>query len=131
MMYLLIGWCDGFGNDAYVKAVYATREEAVMHADTTGECPDKLIPFELGQEIDFDYDTAEMIHKKKKKRKSGRKKVDWELIAIALVSDEEFLHKHPYWLAEGDSIDDLLKHHHAWLEEEYHSNPERWADYYE
>lgn len=71
MMYLLIGWCDGFGNDAYVKSVYPTREEAIAHANVEGNSPDKLIAFNFGEEIDFDYYSAESIklHKNRKKKK--------------------------------------------------------------
>ena len=71
MMYLLIGWCDGFGNDAYVKSVYPTREEAIAHANVEGNCPDKLIAFDFGKAIDFDYYDAESIklHKNRKKKK--------------------------------------------------------------
>ena len=70
MMYMLIGWCDGFGNDAYVKSVYPTREKAIEHANLEGESPDRLIAFDFGDEIDFDYYSAERIkvHKKRKKR---------------------------------------------------------------
>lgn len=73
MMYLLIGWCDGFGNDAYVKSVYPTREEAVAHANVEGDYPDKLIGFNFGEEIDFDYYNAEDIklRKNQKKKKHG------------------------------------------------------------
>ena len=69
MMYLLIGWCDGFGNDAYVKSVYPTREEAIAHANTEDVCPDKLIAFDFGKEIDFDYYSAESIKQHKRKKK--------------------------------------------------------------
>lgn len=61
-MYMLIGWCDGFGNDAYVKAVYATRKEAVQNACLDGYYPDKLIKFNFNEEIDFNYDEAESIN---------------------------------------------------------------------
>ena len=73
MMYLLIGWCDGFGNDAYVKSVYPTREEAIAHASTEGVSPDKLIAFNFGEAIDFDYYSAESINSRKNKNKKKKK----------------------------------------------------------
>lgn len=69
-MYLLVGWCDGFGNDTYVRAVYQTREEAVKHARTEDiDNPDRLIRFDFSEPIDFDYYAAEPIKVKKKKGK--------------------------------------------------------------
>jgi hypothetical protein len=73
MMYLLIGWRDGFGNDAYVKSVYPTREEAIKHADTSFGTPDRLIAFNFGEEIDFDYYSAEPIRNKPHGKKTKKK----------------------------------------------------------
>lgn len=27
-MYAVLGWCDGFGNDTYVMAIFLTEEKA-------------------------------------------------------------------------------------------------------
>ena len=75
MMYMLVGWCDGFGNDTYVKSVYSTREDAIAHAHVDDAYhPDKLIAFNFGDEIDFDYYSAEdiKVRKSQKKKKKNR-----------------------------------------------------------
>lgn len=120
-MYMLIGWCDGFGNDAYVKAVYATREEAIRNACVDDDYPpDKLIKFDFNEEIDFDYDTAESITQEEENTE-----VDWLSIAIRAVEDDTFLKKYADWIPDNtndkDDIDDLVLNHHDWLEEYYNN----------
>ena len=121
-MYMLIGWCDGFGNDAYVKAVYATREEAIRNACVDDDYPpDKLIKFDFNEEIDFDYDTAESIVQEEEENTE----VDWLSVAIRAVEDDTFLEKHADWIPDNtndkDDIDDLVLNHHDWLEEYYNN----------
>ncbi len=120
MMYMLIGWTDGFGNDAYVKSVYQTREEALAAAMLDDEIPDKVIPFEFGEAIDFDYDAAEDLVERKEE-------IDWLLVAINAVDDDKFYSLHEEWFntgcneeeGDGDDVDKLIANHKDWLEEYY------------
>lgn len=126
-MFMLIGWCDGFGNDAYVKSVYATREEAIQNAEDDDNYPDKLIEFNFGEEIDFDYYSgAEDIF-----NHNEEKEIDWLLVACVAVDNEYFNQKHSDWIPDysdgKDAVDDLVVNHIDWLREFY----ERDKDYFE
>ena len=122
MMYMLIGWTDGFGNDAYVKSVYQTREEALAAAMLDDEMPDKVIPFEFGEEIYFDYDAAEDLVEKKEEEE-----IDWMWVAMDAVDDDDFFSLHKEWFdtgcneedGDGDDLDKLIANHKDWLEEYY------------
>ena len=70
LMYALIGYVDGFGNDGYVKGIYCTYGETIRNADLHGELPDRYVEFDFGK-VDFDYYEAKrfMNEKDQKKRK--------------------------------------------------------------
>ena len=70
LMYALIGYVDGFGNDGYVKGIYCTYSETIRNADLHSELPDRYVEFDFGK-VDFDYYEAKrfMNEKHTKKRK--------------------------------------------------------------
>lgn len=129
-MYMLIGWCDGFGNDAYVKSVWKTRKEAIDHACIDEYMPDKLIEFEFGEEIDFDYSEAEPIYQE------PAKELDYVSLACCFCNEEEFnlLHdadaeKEGYFKTGKCYIDWLVEHHKDWLQDYLNTHKEEYEDY--
>lgn len=74
MMYAVVKWCDGFGNDSWISGIYSTAEEAIKNANFKSSMyPDKVIAFNFG-EVDFDYYSNVCITTKRKRNKKTRKK---------------------------------------------------------
>lgn len=69
MLYVVVGWTDGFGNDTYVKGIYSTREKAIKHCDLINP-PDRIAEVNFG-EVDLDYndlpDIEQNVRRKKKR----------------------------------------------------------------
>lgn len=70
MMYAVVCWCDGFGNDSYVSGIYQTLEEAISNANLSKESdtPDKIVEFNFGK-VNFDYYECTCITRKRKNKK--------------------------------------------------------------
>lgn len=74
MLYVVVGWTDGFGNDSFVRGIYPNKEQALQHRyidDTFNEHSDRIAEVEFGEvDIDF-YDLPEIKLNKKRKKKRG------------------------------------------------------------
>ncbi len=68
-MIAVLGWCDGFGNDGYVKAICSTYEKAKEFHDKEN---DRWVEFNFGK-VDFDWYEANEFRNEKHKSKKGRK----------------------------------------------------------
>lgn len=66
-MIAVLRWCDGFGNDTYVKAIYPTLEEAKQHFEEG----DRWVEFDYGL-VEFEwYEANEFKEKKYRKRRKN------------------------------------------------------------
>lgn len=59
-MCAVLGWCDGFGNDTYVMAIFPTEKKARAWA-AANPCPYKEWHFQVFEfgEVDFEWYEAE------------------------------------------------------------------------
>lgn len=58
-MWAVLGWCDGFGNDTYVMAIFPTEKEARAWAAANYPHEEwRFAKFEFG-EVDFEWYEAE------------------------------------------------------------------------
>ena len=62
-MIAVLSWCDGFGNDTFIRGIYPSLQEAKHEEE------DRWVEFQYG-EVEFDwYEANKFKESKKKKRK--------------------------------------------------------------
>lgn len=74
-MIIVLGWCDGFGNDSFVVGVFDSVEEARKKCER--EYNDRRTRYQnivLNTVQDIDYDLGVLLFEEKEKKEKTKKK---------------------------------------------------------
>lgn len=73
-MIIVMGWCDGFGNDSFVIGIFDSVEEARKKCDKEyNGLKTRYQNIVLNSVQEYDYDLGELLFEEKKKKEKIKK----------------------------------------------------------